>query len=217
MYLNTVNPRVRSLRDFTDSDRIALPAVRVSGQAVVLQMAAAKTFGADQANRLDEITVSKPHPDAMKALLAERPGVTAHLTSPPFQYQELDDPRVRLVLNSYSVLGGMSTLNLLWTRENFYLNNPETVKAVYSALREAMDMIERDPTSAAKAYVLQTKSGLSVDYVERVIRNPQIAFTHVPMNVMKFASFMFEQGIISDQPANWQELFFDLVRGEEGS
>ena len=217
MYLNTVNPRVRSLRDFTEADRIALPAVQVSGQAVVLQMAAAQTFGAEQASRLDGLTVSKSHPDAMKAMLAARPGVTAHLTTPPFQYQELDDPRVRLVLNSYSVLGGMSTLNLAWTRENFYLNNPGTVRAVYSALQEAMDRIQRDPTRAAKDYILQTNSSLTVDYVERLIRNPQIAYTHVPMNVMKFASFMYGQGTTSHQPDNWRELFFDLVYGEEGS
>ncbi len=217
MYLNTVNPQVRSLGDFTEMDRIALPAAKVSGQAIVLQMAAAKTFGVDQATRLDGITVSMPHPDAMEAMLAGKSGITAHLTSPPFQYQELDDPRVRLVVNSYSVLGGMSTFNLVWTRENFSLNNPRTVRAVHDALLEAMEMISRDPTAAAKAYVLQTKSGVTVDYVERVIRNPQIAFTHVPMNVMKFAGFMFEQGSIANRPRNWQELFVDLVRGEDGS
>ncbi len=217
MYLNTVNPRVRSLRDFTEADRIALPAVQVSGQAVVLQMAAAQTFGADDATRLDGLTVSMPHPEAMKTMLADRPGVTAHLGSPPFQYQQLEDSRVRLVFNSYSVLGGMSTLNLVWTRENYYLDNPGTVKAVYSALREAMEMIQRDPTSAAKDYILQTNSSLSVDYVERLIRNPQIAYTHVPMNVMKFAGFMYGQGTTSQHPSSWRELFFDLVHGEEGS
>ncbi len=217
MYLNTVSPGVRTLGDFTEADRIALPAAKVSGQAIILQMAAAQKFGADKATRLDGMTVSMPHPEAMKAMLAGNSGITAHLGSPPFQYQELDDPRVRLVVNSYSVLGGMSTFNLVWTRESFYLDNPGTIQAVHGALREAMDMIGRDPTGAAKDYVLQTNSSLSVDYVERVIRNPQIAFTHVPMNVMKFAGFMFEQGIIANQPGDWRELFFDLVRGEEGS
>ncbi len=217
MYLSTVNPRVRSLTDFGEADRIALPAVGSSGQAVVLQMAAAQAFGSDQATRLDPITVSKSHPEAMEAMLAGRAGITAHLASPPFQYQELDDPRVRLVFNSYSILGGMSTLTLLWTRENFYLNNPRTVKVVFDAVQEAMDRIQSDPTRAAKNYILQTNSDLSADYLARLLSNPQIAYSPVPMNVMKFAGFMFEQATTRNQPDNWRELFFDLVHGEEGS
>lgn len=217
MYLNTVNPRVRSLRDFTDADRIALPAAKVSGQAVVLQMAAAQTFGADQATRLDGITVSMSHPEAMEAMLAGKAGITAHLASPPFQDQELDDPRVRRVLDSYTVLGGMSTFNLVWARENFYRDNPGTVKAVVGALRQAMDMIRRDPAGAAREYVLQTNSSLSVEYVEQVIRHPQIAYTHIPVNVMRFASFMFEQGAIENELGDWRDLFFELMHGEQGS
>jgi hypothetical protein len=41
VYLNTVDPSVRTLADFSDRDRIALPAAQVSIQAVVLQMAIA--------------------------------------------------------------------------------------------------------------------------------------------------------------------------------
>ena len=45
LYLNSINPNVKTIKDFTDKDRIALPAVRVSMQAVILQMAAEKVFG----------------------------------------------------------------------------------------------------------------------------------------------------------------------------
>jgi len=41
-YLNTNNPAVKSIRDFTDKDRIALPSVKVSIQAICLQMAASR-------------------------------------------------------------------------------------------------------------------------------------------------------------------------------
>ncbi|HEX8883460.1 MAG TPA: ABC transporter substrate-binding protein, partial [Noviherbaspirillum sp.] len=44
-YLVSNNPAVRTIADFTDKDRIALPAVTVSVQARILQMAAAKQFG----------------------------------------------------------------------------------------------------------------------------------------------------------------------------
>ena len=53
LYLNTRNPNVKSVKDFTEKDRIALPAVKVSVQAVTLQMAAEKAFGEGQHGKLD--------------------------------------------------------------------------------------------------------------------------------------------------------------------
>ena len=44
---------MKTIKDFTEKDRIALPAVRVSIQAVVLQMAAEKVFGKGQEHKLD--------------------------------------------------------------------------------------------------------------------------------------------------------------------
>src|SRR5882757_10725138 len=38
--LNSRNPDVKTIKDFKDSDRIAVPAVKVSVQAIMLQMAA---------------------------------------------------------------------------------------------------------------------------------------------------------------------------------
>src|SRR5688572_23301072 len=58
LLLNTNNPNVKSIRDFTDKDRIAVPAVRVSMQSVVLRMAAAKEFGEKDFDRLDRLTVT---------------------------------------------------------------------------------------------------------------------------------------------------------------
>src|SRR5262245_27529231 len=43
LYLNTINPNVKTIKDFTEKDRIALPAVRVSIQAITLQMAAERS------------------------------------------------------------------------------------------------------------------------------------------------------------------------------
>ncbi|TMH67036.1 MAG: ABC transporter substrate-binding protein, partial [Betaproteobacteria bacterium] len=78
LYLVTRNPNVKAIRDFRDSDRIALPAVKVSVQAVLLQMAAEQAFGAGQQNRLDPLTVTMSHPDAMQALLSGQSEIDAH-------------------------------------------------------------------------------------------------------------------------------------------
>src|SRR5690242_14221280 len=68
--LNTRNPAIKTVADFSDRDRIALPAVKVSVQAITLQMAAAKAFGPADFAKLDALTVSMTPPDATIALLS---------------------------------------------------------------------------------------------------------------------------------------------------
>src|SRR5579872_978563 len=67
--LNARNPAIKTIKDFKDGDRIAVPAVKSSVQAIALQMAAAKIYGAKQFDRLDPLTVSMTPPDATVALL----------------------------------------------------------------------------------------------------------------------------------------------------
>src|SRR6185295_15959566 len=117
---------VKTLKDFTDNDRIALPAVKVSIQAVTLQMAAEKFLGKYDA--LDKLTVSMAHPDGMAAMMSGKSEITGHFSSAPFQYQQLEDPRVKRVVNSYEVLGGPATFNTIWTTSAFHDKNPKTYK-----------------------------------------------------------------------------------------
>jgi NitT/TauT family transport system substrate-binding protein len=106
-YLVSNNPKVKTIADFTEKDRIALPAVSVSVQSRVLQYAAAKQWGDKEFNRLDKWTVAVPHPDAAAAIIAGGTEITGHFGNPPFQEQELaGNPRAHIVLNSYDVLGG---------------------------------------------------------------------------------------------------------------
>src|SRR6185312_10655275 len=70
LLLNTRELDVKSIKDFTSKSRIALPAVKISQQAITLQMAAAKALGDAGFNRLDPLTVSMSHPDGMQALMS---------------------------------------------------------------------------------------------------------------------------------------------------
>src|SRR6516225_176190 len=45
LYLNVRNPNIKSIKDFTDKDKIAVPSIKVSTQAILLQMEAAKLYG----------------------------------------------------------------------------------------------------------------------------------------------------------------------------
>src|SRR4051794_16330759 len=78
LYLNSRNPAVKTIKDFTEKDKIALPAVKVSIQAVTLQMAAEKAFGEGQQHKLDPLTVTLSHPDGQVALLSPASEISAH-------------------------------------------------------------------------------------------------------------------------------------------
>ena len=215
LYLNTINPNVKSLKDFTEKDRIALPAVKVSIQAVTLQMAAERELGKFDA--LDTLTVSLAHPDGHAAMMSGRTEITAHFTSAPFMYQQLEDPRVRRVLSSYEVLGGPATFNVVWTTAKFRDANPKAYAAVLAALEEAMTFIRDDPAGAAKLWIEADKSKLPQEFVEKIIRDPENVFTTTPNNVMKYATFMHKTGSIKTLPASWQDLFFPEIHAKPGS
>src|SRR5262245_37212896 len=58
--LVTNRESIKTINDFTDKDKIALPAVKVSSQAICLQIAAAKEWRQDQYARLDPVTITWP-------------------------------------------------------------------------------------------------------------------------------------------------------------
>jgi NitT/TauT family transport system substrate-binding protein len=217
LYLNTRNPTVKSLKDFTDKDKIALPAVKVSIQAVTLQMAAEQAFGPGQYNKLDRLTVSMSHPDGQAALLSGTSEVTAQFSAPPFQYQQMDNQAVRKVIDSYTVLGGPATFNLVWTTSKFRNDNPKVYAAFVKALDEAMGMINRDKKWAAETYLRVSKDKDSLEDIVKMLNDPQIVFTTTPQNVLKYVDFMNRTGAIKVKPASWKDLFFPNAHALPGS
>lgn len=215
LYLNTTNPAVRSLKDFTAKDKIALPAVKVSNQATILSMAATQELGKDKADSLNALTVTMSHPDGMTALL--NGVVSAHFTAPPFQNQELKDPRVHRVLNSYDVMGGPLTFTVLWTTSKFRREHAALYRAFVAALRQATDMINADKRAAAQLYVADAKTKESVDEVYALLSDPAIEFTLTPRQIHKYARFMYDNGQIRQAPSSWKDLFFDDVHALPGS
>ncbi|KAA0596135.1 ABC transporter substrate-binding protein [Azospirillum lipoferum] len=216
-YLNTNRPEVKSLKDFTEKDRIVVPSVRASYQAIVLQIAAEQTFGPGQHARLDSQTVSLAHPDGTAALLSGRTEITAHFTSPPFQDQQLRDPKIHKVLSSYDVLGGPASFSALWTSTAFHDANPKLTKAVLAALEEAVAQIKADPQEAARAYIRIENSKLGVEEVAAMIAHPEISYDLAPRGIGTFTDFMARIGSIRNRPADWRDLFFADIHDRTGS
>jgi NitT/TauT family transport system substrate-binding protein len=217
-YLISNNPKVKTLADFTDQDRIGLPAVGVSVQARLLQMAVAKQYGDKQFNRLDKLTQTLPHPDAAAAIIAGGTEISAHFGSPPFQEQELaQNPKAHIVLNSYDVLGGPVSSTVLYATEKYRNDNPKTYRAFVAALAEAAAFAKTNPEAAADIYLRTNKSNVDRKILVKIFTDPQVEFKISPSNSLGLAKFLHRVGAIKRQPASWKDYFFDDPAIGQGS
>jgi NitT/TauT family transport system substrate-binding protein len=217
IYLVTTNPDIKTIRDFTEKDKIALPATKISIQAITLQMAAEKAFGKGQQEKLDIFTVSMGHPDAMVAMLGGKAEINSHFGSAPFQEQELADPRVHKVLDSYDVLGGRHTFNVIWASSKFASGNPKIMKAFLDALEESMTRIKSDPAKAAAIWIKAENSKLAPADAEKIIRDPQNEWTTTPKKILTYLDYMNRAGLVATKTGDWKDIFFSGIHGVPGS
>jgi NitT/TauT family transport system substrate-binding protein len=215
--LNSRNPDVKTIKDFKESDRIAVPAVKVSVQAIMLQMAAAKAFGEKDFAKLDVQTVSMSPPDATVALLGGKSEVNAAFSVPPFQYQQLEQAGIHTVINSFNVMGGSHSFTVAWTSAKFRDNNPVLYKALIAALSEATDIVNKDKKAAGALWIEDAKSKLPLDMVAKIVADPQVHWTLTPENTMKFADFMTSVGTLKLKAASWKDYFFPEIYDLKGS
>ena len=216
--LISTNPNVKSIEDFTEKDRIALPNAGVSVQSRILQLAAARQWGDENYKKLDKLSVTIPHPEATAAILKEGTEINAHFATPPFHDQELaGNPNAHVVLEAYDVLGGPSTATVLYATEKYRTENPKTYQAFIGALTEAAQYIKNNPEGAADAYLRINKSSLDRDQLLAIIKSPQIEAKLTPQNTFTLADFMHRIGAIKNKPQSAQDYFFDDAHNAPGS
>jgi NitT/TauT family transport system substrate-binding protein len=219
LLLNVNKASIKTIADFTSNDKIAVPAIGVSMQAVVLRMAAAKAFGPENAKKLDHLTVTMKQGDAALALISGKTEITAHFANSPFEFQELEHQNIHTVLNSYEVLGGPATFGAIWTTNKFHDENPKLYRAVLDALQEATEIINKDKRAAARLYIDMTHSKLSIDFIHKILTDPSIGYEYslAPVATMKYATFMHQSGQLKLKAESWKDYFFPEIHHLSGS
>lgn len=215
-FLNTTNPNVKTVKDFTEKDRIAVAAVRASIQSLWLQIAAEQAWGPGQHNKLDALTVTLPHPEATAALLSGKSEVTAHFGTPPFNFLQLENPKIHRVTTSWEILGGPASVNLLYTTGKFRKENPKTYQAVFNAFEEAFTIINRDPKEAARIFVEEEKGSFTAESIEKILRDPSVKLSWAPLNTQQIADFLHRTGAIKNKPNSWRDYFFPEIHPQTG-
>lgn len=216
--LLTNDPAVTKLEDYlkVSDHKIATPSIS-SIQAVTLRMAATKLWGEAGGNKLDPLLVNMNHPTAMAAVLSGGQTVKSHFATLPFSHQELKSGKVKLVLNSYDVLGGPHSIVSLYATTKWVKANPKLYKVVQDAYAEAFQFINADIARAAKVYVDFTKSKLSVDEVKEMISSKaEMEYSPEPKGTMQYAAFMHKAGSIKNMPKSWKDYFHESAHGMTG-
>jgi len=216
--LVTRHDSVKTIADLTDKDKIAVPSVKISAQATLLQMAAAKQWGADQYERLDPLTISMGHPDAVAALLSGQAEVTAHYGVAPFYFYELAKPGMHAILKSYDTTGGRHVNGIQITTQAFYNANPKLCAAVLAAHDEANALIQSQPAQAAEIYLEISRDKRSTPAeMTTMIADPDFDFTTTPAALMQIVGFMHSVGRIKRMPASWKDMFLPPAHALQGS
>jgi NitT/TauT family transport system substrate-binding protein len=216
-YLISNNPRVKTLKDLGEKDRIAVPAAGTGFQSRTLQIETAKQFGKDNFKRFDNISVSLPHSEATAALISGGSEVNTHFSSAPFYYQALENKNVHKVISSYEILGGPATFNVLYTTQKFHDENPRTYKAFYAALAEAAQFIQGNKALAAETFIRVQKSKLPLAFVRKIVEDPENDFTISPHRTYVYADELNKLGVIKNRAASWKDYFFDAAHANPGS
>lgn len=203
--LNVRDPAIKSLKDFTAQHRIAVPAVKVSGQATALQIAAAKEWGDKEFEKLDSLTVSLSHPDATAMMLGGKSEIVANFSSPPFSNVQLKDQNIRALMNSDDILGGPISFNVIATTGKFRNDNPKLYGAFLAALKEATDIVSKDKGAAAEAYLRLTKDRSSKEELVAILDDKTTHITTDVLNLGSFTDFMGKVGRLKNAPADWKK------------
>ncbi len=215
--LVTRNPAVHTIRDFAGKDRIAVPALKSSGPALMLEMAAAQEWGPTQYNKLDPLMVARPEAAAAATLISGKGDIDADFSHTPYSDEELGNPAIHRVMDSFDIAGPHSAAVLVATAR-FRTANPALCAAILSALEEADDFIEKSPGAAAEIFAAMVKDQeIPIEDLADMIGDPDLAYKAAPAGVMRLADFMHRIGLLRHRPQTWRELFLPEARDLPGS
>ena len=191
--LQVNNPAIKSLADFTETDKIALPNIG-SIQHIILSMACEKELG--DAHALDNNLVSMTHPDGAMALI-NGGGVSAHFTALPYIAQE-NAAGFETIMTGIDAFGGDYSTIVAVAARKLYDTNPMALAGFLGALSEAMYLInQRDPDVIN---IIAETEKITIEEVQEFLDWSGTNYTTTLYGLDGMLDFMMTQGYISKKP-----------------
>jgi NitT/TauT family transport system substrate-binding protein len=206
LWLVTRDKDVKSLKDIRPDMKIGMPSPDAI-QGIVLRLAAQEQLG--NAHALDANIVAIEHPLGVQAL--QNGQIAAHLSSPPFQYQEVQAGG-HIILHSYDVAKD-ATFNSAYTTEKFYHDYPKFVEAFYRDLLETTQFVRSNKKQTADLLSREAGGKVPASDFERWISHPDLVYSTTPRGFIKFGRFMQSIGMISKAPSSMREIELPTLGG----
>jgi NitT/TauT family transport system substrate-binding protein len=211
------NPAIATIRDFTAKDRIAVPALKSSLPAVMLEMAAADEWGAAHYDKLDALTVARGADEADNALLSGKGDIDSDFARAPYADDERADPAVHRVMDSFDIAGPHS-VGAIVTTAQFRDANPALCAAFVDAVTGADGFIKEHRGAAAEIYVDTNKGeGIGAEDLTDILGDPDTSFATAPAGIQHIAGFMHQIGRLKHNPDSWRQMFFPEIYKQPGS
>lgn len=204
--LVTNQTHIKSLKDLTTKDRIALPQPG-SVQHILLSMAAEKELG--DSRRFDNQLVTLNHPEGMSALLAKK-DITAHFTAMPYLAKELETSGIHQVLSGEQAMGTDFSFIVGVTTSKLHDQNHEVYQAFVASVQEAVDFVRKNPEQTAE--LLAEDYQLSKAEVFKYLTFPGTDYTTNVKGVARFAEFMAKNGYLTKPLQRTQDVLWEDVK-----
>lgn len=215
--LLTRDPDIHSIADIGPDDRIAVPTVRVSNQAVMLSMALDRLYGPEGRSKLDQQTVQLGHSDALQALINPQHEVNIHFSTPPYSILALKEPGIHKIFDTNELFPEPLNSNIMFASKAFHDANPVAVKAIIAALDEANAFIAENPERAAEIYLEVSRDKLTKDDVVALLKDKGTIFSTRPQGTLSVIQYMADTGLIPLRPASVEDLYFPEIAARQGS
>ena len=211
------NPAIHTIRDFTAKDRIAVPAVKTSLPAIMLEMAAADEWGGSHYDKLDALTVTLGSEAADSALHSGKGDIDTDFSRMPYADDERGDPAIHRVMDSFDIAGPHSVAGG-FTSAQFRDANPALCAALVGALGDADTYIKASRGAAAEIYDAAEKNDdIPVEDLTDMLGDPDTAFVAAPAGTQRIAAFLHRIGRLRHNPDSWELLFFPEIYKQPGS
>lgn len=217
--LITHDPRIQSLKDYREGDKIAVPTIRISTQAILLQMAARQEFGDDKVGYFDPLTVQLGHGDAYVAMRNPTHEIRSHFAAPPFDFYEMQNvSEARIIARSSDVIGGPLVQGQFMAMTSFADQNEIFLQALRAAGEEAKAFIESDLAAAVEIYKTVTGDKTETETIVEMFRQPgMMQWELYPQGLMKFAEHLHFVGTMKSMPGDWKDTYYATVHDLPGN
>ena len=185
-----------------------MPTVKISSQAIILQIAARKLYGDADYAHFDSMTVTLGHPDAQASLTSAGGALTGHFSGAPYQAAEAAAPGLHVVTTSDIILGGPYSNAVYFANTKFHDANPTVIHAFMLAAQQAADIIAAHPRESCALYLKVTGEKGTVDNLMAQIGDPATSFSTAPFGMMMVANHMALTKVLKTRPERWQDFFF---------